>query len=75
MKLNIHRRAQWDLWQPAHRGGDSEREDVKPWIACHVKRGNVTKRIFVLWRNGFRGFGADVRWCCYGRIPKAKGPF
>jgi len=64
MKVTMHRRKQWDLWRPT-RLGQPEGQDVTPFLACHVQRGNVTRRLFVLWRNGFRGFGWDVRWCTY----------
>jgi hypothetical protein len=55
MRIKLHRREQWDL---------PEREacPLKPLLACHLKRGNVTRRVFVLWRNGFRGFGVHVEW-------------
>jgi hypothetical protein len=57
MMVKIHRRDQCDL--------SETRCAVKPLIACHVQRGYVIHRLFVLWRNGFRGFGLDVRWCMY----------
>jgi hypothetical protein len=57
VKVNIHRREQWDL--------TDNNVTVKPWIACHVQRGHVTRRLFVIWRNGFRGFGVWVRWGVY----------
>ena len=56
MKVNIHRREQWDL---------NDTGSVRPLVACHVQRGNVTKRLFVVWAHGFRGFGVWLRWGAY----------
>lgn len=62
MNVDIHRRLQWDLaghWNLS----------VKPFICIHVQRGNYTSRVFVLWKNGIRAFGIDIRWCTYG-VPR-----
>lgn len=56
MKIKIHRREQIDL---------NDAGSVKPLIACHVTRAYVTRRLFVVWRNGFRGFGVWIRWGKY----------
>jgi hypothetical protein len=56
MRINLHRRDQWDI------GNWREACPCKPILACHVKRGDVTRRVFVLWRHGFRGFGIHFEW-------------
>lgn len=57
MKFDLHRREQWDL---------SLNGQVKPILVLHVKKENGSKRIFVLWKNGFRGFGIHITWTTYG---------
>ena len=58
MKIQFHRRKQWDI-------GQGRENDIVPIVACHVYSGNTSRRIFVLWRNGFRGFGIEIRWTTY----------
>jgi hypothetical protein len=48
----IHRNEQWDLGQSF----------VKPILCLHHKMQDKSKRILVFWKNGFRGFGLDIRW-------------
>lgn len=54
--VDIHRRPQWDL---------HPRKLIYPIVACHVRDGDVQKRLFVLWPCGFRGFGFHIEWHRY----------